>query len=542
MSNWVEKVSTGDLNCWSACKISDGVGLVGIGNDGSIHKTSDHGVTWTEEQAFTATDSDAKNPYSLIHVDGDICLAGVGDNGSIWKSTDAGETWTQIIQLADNYSFAYDNFGGTSFVLGEAVTWDAGASGGTVIACDNGTPTGTMTINVTAGSLADDDSISAAGSGGSCDVDGAATQTTATNVHALACANPDGASSIIVCGTNGDASLFRSVDAGDTWVACTTENITDETIVYTIETVYEHATTGVLVLGTYNNAEIYRSTDSGDTWSSVQDIADETSAYVACVMKQGASDGVVLMGTQSASAEIWRSTDSGANWMRITALAGAETTPIRVYEIIKVSENVALALTYDSSADLCGQTFKTVDQGLTWTEIYGDHTKAPISSDSRIMKGVCLGDNYIVAGGTEAKIFLWQWTGAPGDALGWKVPDNAEVLSTKPQAAISFAPQRQQRVTVFDDGSEERVSFSQKNYYFADLTWKTVTTTVAGTIMDFWNSPDKGDGKAKTFLWSHPTDGYVYTVRIETVTVRHLMSDHFNIVMRLKLLGLYYES
>jgi len=75
----------------------------------------------------------------------------------------------------NNYYFAYDAFDAANFVIDEAVTWDGGASTGTIVATDNGDPEGTMTINVTAGTLANNDVIAAAGSGAECVVDGAVT-------------------------------------------------------------------------------------------------------------------------------------------------------------------------------------------------------------------------------------------------------------------------------------------------------------------------------------------------------------------------------
>jgi len=357
-----------------------------------------------------------------------------------------------------------------------------------------------------------------------------------TLVSGLTTINVNGTSSIVSAGTGPGAELWISSDAGATWAAAgTTTSISGESHIRCMCTVYEHATTGKALLGTYNNAEIHITADSGDTWTEEADIATEQYVETLCTMVQGATTGVILAGTIG-TAEIWRSVDSGANWTRITNLSHATADCTGVYHIAKITENHAIACA-DDTVNSIGSLFESKDQGLTWTQTTNITVLDPAPPWYTILK---LSDTLRVGGGNGGTAWYQNLDGAPGDALQYVVPDGTETLSLKPQDVIPYTVMRDQRVDVYDDGSEERISYSQKNYNFIDLVYRALSATNAGIVMDFWNSPDKGAGRSKTFLWTHPTDGYTYTVRIDNIaSQRHLMSDHKNITIRLKLLGTY---
>jgi len=400
--------------------------------------------------------------FAACKISSTVALVGTGNDGYVFKTEDAGLTWTKVKDFSEPWVRSLCHVDGNIVLAGTGTT-------------------GNCTIQRSTD----------AGANWTEEKD-LATDSSEDEVWAMTTVNPNSTSSIVVAGTDPGAEIWRSTDAGDTWAAASTASVSGETQILCMATVYEHATSGVVLLGTSNNAEIHRSTDSGDTWAQEVDIADETYVMAFGVLKQGASDGVILAGTIG-TAEIWKSIDSGDNWTRITALTGNQ-----VRHIEPISENVAIVSVYNT-ASTDGYLYITKDAGATYTKIL-DVTDA--GWGNYFERVIRMDDTYYFAASYDGDIYSKTIDGAPGDSLTWVTPDNTEVLSTKPQDVISITPQRQQRVTVFDDGSEERVSFSQKNYYFVDLVWKTISKTTAGTIMDFYNSPDKGTLRMAMFTRS----------------------------------------
>lgn len=99
------------------------------------------------------------------------------------------------------------------------------------------------------------------------------------------------------------------------------------------------------------------------------------------------------------------------------------------------------------------------------------------------------------------------------DYLSDKTADNNETLSVAPQNVMSEVGQLNQKIHEFDDGSVEVVEISSNNYFNVTLQWTISSESDAGTIMDFWHNSGKGNGRAETFYWDHPTDGHTYVVR-----------------------------
>jgi len=534
MSNWTLKEASIDNIVLCGVRVTDLIGLVFSGNDGKIYKTEDGGVAWTKVKELGNESPVQTYIRSATLVDTDIIICGSQPDMQIWKSSDGGDTWTMKQDISLHASFNYDNFGGTSFVLGEAVTWNAGADSGIVVACSNGNPTGTMTIAIgsTSAATENNDSISAAGSGASCDVNGSMTWETDDSIFSMCTVNPNGASSICLLGTGSDdAQMFRSTDAGDTWLPVTIA--TASVRINDIKTVYEHATNGVVLASEYSTCKIWRSTDSGATWTMIEDIASESRVYFA-VMKQNATTGVIVAAA-TGSAEIWRSTDSGATWTRISSFSGY-THP---YSICVMSEN-AVMVALQNSGTLAAAIFKSVDQGLTWSQI-NDILEIEDTTDSRYWRMlVRLSDSNYIGGGSLGDIYLWQFTGTPGDYLGWVAPDNEEILSLAPHEVLFTEPIRRQVTYTFDDTSDVIISLDDSYTFYADIQWNLISAANSGVVSDFYYSPDKGDGIAKSFLFTHPEDGYTYTVRFVAGPGKSLYpAGRHTIPARLKILGIY---
>jgi len=101
-------------------------------------------------------------------------------------------------------------------------------------------------------------------------------------------------------------------------------------------------------------------------------------------------------------------------------------------------------------------------------------------------------------------------------------PDYATPLSISPVGEIM--PERPvfpgQVVDVYDDKSEERISFSDTPVFRVAIPWSYLTATDAETILDFFFDPTKANGLERSFPWPHPTDGYQYVVKFDSIFIQ----------------------
>ena len=106
------------------------------------------------------------------------------------------------------------------------------------------------------------------------------------------------------------------------------------------------------------------------------------------------------------------------------------------------------------------------------------------------------------------------------DFLDTAVPDvditlGAGAYEIHPDFVFSEQGSINQVVHIGDDGSEERISLSDKVAFFASLKWENITEAESGILFDIYFDAAKADGRVSSFKWSHPTDGHVYVVRFD---------------------------
>lgn len=107
--------------------------------------------------------------------------------------------------------------------------------------------------------------------------------------------------------------------------------------------------------------------------------------------------------------------------------------------------------------------------------------------------------------------------GSMADYLSIAVADYlTETLSLSPQDTMTEDASKNQITHEMDDGSIEVVSLSDTPQFTATLKWDTLSSSEADTLMDFWLSSSKANGKARSFKWAHPTDGHVYVARFDS--------------------------
>ncbi len=137
--------------------------------------------------------------------------------------------------------------------------------------------------------------------------------------------------------TDGGPGIFKTTDAGVTWVRKFSQSAND--------VLWLNDTTAIAIVGT----SIYRSTNSGDTWSQISDQIF-TGFDEMTLLPSGTIVGVSLSG------DAWRSTDGGINWTQTLVGLGA----------LPASWNVSFF--DDQNGAIVGQGgffFKTTDGGLT---------------------------------------------------------------------------------------------------------------------------------------------------------------------------------
>jgi hypothetical protein len=99
-----------------------------------------------------------------------------------------------------------------------------------------------------------------------------------------------------------------------------------------------------------------------------------------------------------------------------------------------------------------------------------------------------------------------------GDYLFQVTPDSTETLSIAPQDSLPHKPVSYQEIDWMDDGSTEVYTFDDQDYFIVPIKWNILDDNDRGTIIDMYMSPDKACKLARSFLWLHPTDGYLYVV------------------------------
>lgn len=102
----------------------------------------------------------------------------------------------------------------------------------------------------------------------------------------------------------------------------------------------------------------------------------------------------------------------------------------------------------------------------------------------------------------------------------------AVTLNIAPSRVLKENGLKNQVVRKFDDGSEERISFSTAFIFYVEIEWEGLTESDAGTIFDFYFDTAKGNGSTRSFQWTHPTDGHTYTVRFDSQFSRDYRAEH----------------
>ena len=85
-------------------------------------------------------------------------------------------------------------------------------------------------------------------------------------------------------------------------------------------------------------------------------------------------------------------------------------------------------------------------------------------------------------------------------------------LTISPQKVMTEIADMKQAAHEYDDGSMDVVTFSDTVYFNVTLQWTGITAADAATILNFYATTAKANGRERTFYITLP-DTYTYTVR-----------------------------
>ena len=290
-------------NLWGAAWATPTHGFAS-GESETLIETFDGGTTWHNVNLGVAQSDPFYNVYCR---DADNCFVignGTTNGPDHWRTTDGGATWQQITNFPNGGSWRQIDFVSASVGF-------MGSNGATARTTDGGATWTLMSFYPDCPVIYGMDFRDA-------QVGVAAGNRVST--------------------TDGGPGIFKTIDAGVTWVRKSSESASD--------VLWLNNTTAIAsVLG-----PIYRSTDAGETWSEISSQLS-TGFDKMTLLPNGTIVGV------SGTGDAWRSADGGFNWTQTLVGLGA----------LPASWNVSF---FDNQIGaIVGQSgfiFKTTDGGLTW--------------------------------------------------------------------------------------------------------------------------------------------------------------------------------
>lgn len=210
------------------------------------------------------------------------------------------------------------------------------------------------------------------------------------------------------------AAIYKTTDGGVNWTLQLAEQTPELPGNYYFRNV-EFLNENVGFLGTLTANKFFRTLDGGQTWSLVTNFS--TAPGAVCGIDCVGNSTVYGCGSYlSDGAYLIKSTDSGATWQYIDMSAYAQC----LVEVLFLDENTG----YASGRTTAGGTIlKTVDGGVTWTELYNTGL-----AGEYVWKLQVLGsDSNVIFGAVESvSPFLGKLVRSTDNGINWtshEVPD-----------------------------------------------------------------------------------------------------------------------
>jgi len=227
-------------------------------------------------------------------------------------------------------------------------------------------------------------------------------------------------------------------------------------------------------------------TQAQPIWIKVNDFLDNIS--ISAIVQSRSNPQIMYAGTGegflNADAQrglgIWKSTDGGGTWAQLPS-----TTAFRYVTDITYDQNGSLyAGVRGSSAALSG-VFRSLDEGVTWTNVFGATASSPYPADFSVSAD---GDIYVAMGisGTNGGIYTSPAGATAGDAGTWTniTPNTTGVISTPAsfwsRIKLAAAPSDNNILYASFQGFGSNDCTSIQQYNKSTNTWsvKTVPTII----------------------------------------------------------------
>ncbi len=181
---------------------------------------------------------------------------------------------------------------------------------------------------------------------------------------------------------DGNRSVWRSEDQGETWTQATSEYHTSAP-----KTIVSNSNGDLFVVSA--NSEILKSLDQGETWSVVNSDyngGEIKSDWLAMACSK-ADDTLYII--EKNGDDVWRSVDYGVTWEKVNDNYNGGVNPAPKGAAVDTNGHLFVV---DGNADV----WKTDDLGVTWTKINDDYN----GSRNNYAEDYVIGDNahYIVMG------------------------------------------------------------------------------------------------------------------------------------------------
>jgi photosystem II stability/assembly factor-like uncharacterized protein len=302
------KESTNMLPADAGFFLDENTGWI-YGNNGSIIKTTDGGLTWQVQQDSSTSLEDINDIYFYDSSNGWAC----GDAGTILHTTDGGITWNYISGLPTSEDLNGINFISTN------IGYTCG-TGGAILRSEN---SGNSWIlqNSNTGSELNDISFFDANNG------------------------------FAVFGANSSNVLWTN-SGGFLWTMSSFTKPPGQTNVRMEDCKAVRGTNHAWMIGYHGN--IFHSTNKGQNWTLSKSIFGTNFGYARAVDFVDANVGVA----GSDNGTVFRTNDSGASWDSVLIGTGE-----RILEICAIDANTIVAIGADN------QIRKSIDGGNTWTPI-----------------------------------------------------------------------------------------------------------------------------------------------------------------------------
>lgn len=128
----------------------------------------------------------------------------------------------------------------------------------------------------------------------------------------------------------------------------------------------------------------------------------------------------------------------------------------------------------------------------------------------------------------------------PYDYIATASPDSTSTLAISPIGVFRELGQMNQVVHLADDLSEEIVALSTAKQFYFEIPWNALSESDAGTIFDFYCNTTIGNGKMRTFKYTHEYGAttHTYVVRFDCDLAREIREGNIHSAnVRLKVKG-----